>query len=350
MVIDSLGAGGAERIALNLASSLQQENCHVDIITIDNIVSYEVDEKISLYSLNFKKGLLDYYFNAQRLYRMIDTLQAKFSYEMILVHLQKSTRLMKHYKHKNLFNIVHSTLSQASLSNRKGLRKYFKLRRLKGIYDGLNIVAVSNGIAEDIRSIGINPKSLHIIYNPIDAKELFKKAVEVPQCQCDGAYIVCVGRLAKSKRYDRALEAYKKSGITEFLLIVGEGEMRANIESQVHSLGLDGRVKLCGFQKNPYAIIKKAKLLVLSSDYEGLPTVLIEALCLGVPVVSTDCPSGPKEILGEKMPKSLVPLNDIDAFASAIKEQVSSPSPISEELIQRFDSAIIAKCYLALLE
>ena len=346
MVIDSLGAGGAEKVALNLASALQQENYHIDIITIDNIVSYEVDKEISLYTLDFKKGLFDYYRYRKKLHKMADDLQSDGAYEMIIVHLQKSTRLMKEYQHKRLVNVVHSTLSQASLSDRKGLRKYLKVRRLKRIYDGLNLIAVSNGIAEDIKMVGIKPNSLNVIYNPVDVNELAQKAQQPSGCQCDNDYIVYVGRLAESKRHDRALQAYKNSGITESFLIVGEGEMRISIESQIISLGLEGRVKLCGFQSNPYSIIKKAKLLVLSSDYEGLPTVLIEALSLGVPVVSTDCPSGPREILREFMPDSLVSLDDVDALAAAIKEHVENTTAIADVLVKRFDSKTIAMQYL----
>jgi len=349
MVIDSLGAGGAEKVALNLASAFQNEEYHVDIITVDNIVTYEVDDNISIYSLHFKKGLFDYYRYRKRLHVMINELQRNGTYEMIIVHLQKSTRLMKGYKHPKLVNVVHSTLSQASLSNRTGLRKFLKIKRLRKIYDGLNTVAVSNGIAEDIRQIGIVPKSLQVVYNPVDTAELSQKADETPSCSCDNEYIVYVGRLAASKRHDRALEAYKRSGIQESFLIVGEGEMRDSITAKIKVLGLKERVKLCGFQSNPYAIVKKAKLLVLSSDYEGLPTVLIEALSLGVPVVSTDCPSGPREILGEYMPESLVPLDDIDALASAIKEHVMNPPSIPEELVNRFASHVIVKRYLSLL-
>ena len=349
MIIDSLGAGGAEKVALNLASALQKKSYHIDIITIDNRVEYDVDSEISLFSLNFKKGLFDYFKYRRKLHRMVDDLQKSGAYEMIIVHLQKSTRLMKGYQHKRLINVVHSTLSQASLSNRKGLRKQLKVKRLKAIYDGLNIVAVSKGIAEDISYIGIQPNTLEVIYNPVDADELAQKAQASPACQCNGDYIVYVGRLAASKRHDRAISAFQKSGIDESFLIVGEGEMRESIRSQINALGLEEKVKMCGFQSNPYAIIKRAKLLILSSDYEGLPTVLIEALSLGVPVVSTDCPSGPREILGALMPDALVPLDDVDALAKAIRSTVATPPAIPKVLIERFSASSIAQRYLSLL-
>lgn len=345
IVIDSLGAGGAERVALNLAEALQKEGCSLTIITVDNIVSYDLNEEILYKSLAFEKGFLDYYRYEKRLHKMIDTLQEDEPFEKIIVHLQKSTRLMKNYQHPKVIHVVHSTLSQASLSGRSGLRKSLKVQRLKAIYDGLNIVAVSKGIADDIQAIGIVPKTLKVIYNPIDVEVLKQKAREESPC-LDEEYIVYVGRLAASKRHDRALEAYKKSGVNEKLLIVGEGEMREKIEENIKRLELENKVVLCGFQSNPYAIIKRAKLLILTSDYEGLPTVLIEALSLGVPVISTDCPSGPREILQEDMPDALVGVDDTAGLAKQIHTFVHAAPKISLQLIERFNAQKIAKAYL----
>jgi len=346
MVIDSLGAGGAERVALNLASALQNEGCNIYIITIDNIISYELNPKIHYSSVEFHKGLFDYYRYEKKLHKMIDVLQKDFIFERIIVHLQKSTRLMKNYQHPKILNVVHSTLSQASLSGRRGLRRFLKVRRLKKIYDGLNIVTVSQGIADDIKAIGIKPRLLTVIYNPIDVVLLQQKAMEKPTCSSKEDYIVYVGRLAASKRHDRALEAYKRSKITEKLLIVGEGDMRESIAQNIIKLGLEEKVVLCGFQSNPYAIIKRAKLLILTSDYEGLPTVLIEALSLGVPVVSTDCPSGPREILQEYMPEALVNQEDIRALAIAFKMTLQQPPIITTKILEKFESVNIANQYL----
>ena len=346
MVIDSLGAGGAEKVALNLASAFLQENCSVDIITIDDIVSYEVDPAINVHTLAFEKGMFSYQRNAKKLHGMIRTLSSEEGFDRIIVHLQKSTRLMRNFHHEKIFFVVHSTLSQASLSGRSGLRRWLKVRRLKGIYDGLHLIAVSQGIADDIIEIGIKSKNLQVINNPVNMVTLAKEAEKATDCYCDNDYIVYVGRLAESKRHDRALEAYKMSGIKASLLIVGEGDMRASIEKKIDELGLKNSVQLCGFQKNPYPIIKNSKLLILTSDYEGLPTVLIEALSLGVPVVSVDCPSGPSEILAEYMPEALVTINDLDGLADAFKEQLLSPSKVPQKLLERFNAKNIALSYL----
>lgn len=346
MVIDSLAAGGAERVALNLAAALQKEGYSIDIITIDDIVSYDLDEKIGYKTLSFKKGFLDYYRYERKLHKMIRALEAVAPYKQIIVHLQKSTRLMRNFKHEQLLFVVHSTLSQASLSGRTGLRRYLKARRLKNIYDTLNIVAVSEGIAEDIKAIGIVPRTLRVINNPVDAALLHQKAMEPSGCIQEQDYIVYVGRLARSKRHDRAIEAYSKSGADVDLLLVGEGEQRAAIENLIADKGLEKKVKLCGFQANPYPIIKEAKALILTSDYEGLPTVLIEALILGVPVISTDCPSGPREILGDEMPEALVGVDDLDGLTLKISEVLSNAPVISKQLLSRFDGHKIAKAYL----
>ena len=348
MVIDSLAAGGAEKVALNLASAFLDEACSIDIITIDDIVSYEVDAAIKVHTLAFKKGAFEYQRNAKRLHQMIEVLSVEEGFDRIIVHLQKSTRLMRSFHHDKIFFVVHSTLSQASLSGRSGMRRWLKVRRLKGIYDGLNLIAVSQGIAEDIKSIGITPKHLEVINNPVDIRTLKAKAEEKMACECPDEYIVYVGRLATSKRHDRAIDAYYKSEMKAHFCIVGEGERREAIERQVEALSLKEQIHLCGFQNNPYPIIKGARLLVLTSDYEGLPTVLIEALSLGTAVVSVDCPSGPREILAEAMPECLVPLDDEEALLRAMLEQMRAPSSIPEVLLERFEPQGIAGKYLSL--
>ena len=346
IVIDSLGAGGAEKVTLNLSAAFSQEHYSVDIIVIDDIIEYEIEENITVFKLGFEKGVFDYYRNRRRLHKMVDNLQKHKKYNRIIVHLQKSTRLMKGYAHPKVIHVVHSTLSQASLSNRTGLRRFLKLQRLKSIYDGLTIVTVSQGIADDIKALGLSPKKLTVIYNPVDVATLVEKSQASTDCSYDDDYIVYVGRLAASKRHDRALEAYQKSHVDASFLIVGDGDMREKIAQNVVDLGLQDRVEMCGYQSNPYPIIKNAKLLVLTSDYEGLPTVLIEALALGVPVVSVDCPSGPREILGAFMPKSLVPLDDQEALVNAIQKHLSQKQSIPKALVARFDPKHIVLQYL----
>src|SRR5438445_6110983 len=139
-----------------------------------------------------------------------------------------------------------------------------------------------------------------------------------------------MGRLVSNKNFRLLIESYRSSGISENLVILGEGDERRNLERLISSFGLDGRVILPGYVKNPYPIIAGARLFVSSSNAEGFPNALIEAMVLGCPVVATDCNAGPMEILTRKMgPRCtevtlaeygiLVPVNSAKSLTDAVR-------------------------------
>jgi glycosyltransferase involved in cell wall biosynthesis len=147
--------------------------------------------------------------------------------------------------------------------------------------------------------------------------------------------LIAVGRLQIQKDYPTLLRAFaqvrQKRPVR--LLILGEGKERPMLEELIKTLGVEEDVSLPGFVMNPFAYMARASLFVLSSRWEGLPTVLIEAMCCGTPVVSTDCPSGPREILREGQYGQLVPVGEPTALARAIETtldaKASSPPPES---------------------
>jgi glycosyltransferase involved in cell wall biosynthesis len=116
----------------------------------------------------------------------------------------------------------------------------------------------------------------------------------------------------------------------------------------VEELGLQDKVIFKGFNSNPFPYIKNAKALVLSSDFEGFGMVLVEALVLGTPIVSTDCPSGPNEILVDELKPFLSPVGDSEALAKNIKKMVSQPIKITEIYTDRFNAEVSARQYLSL--
>ena len=190
------------------------------------------------------------------------------------------------------------------------------------------IICVSRGVAKDI-SLFLPPsktKKIKVIYNPTADKELYVLAdqpIKHPWfLDKTTPVILAVGRLTKAKDYPVLLRAlaliHKKKKAR--LVIVGEGEEEKNLNSLVDKLGLSESVIFLGFQKNPYKYMQKASVFALSSKIEGFPNVIVEAMACGVPVVSTDCQSGPNEIIKNRENGILVPVSDPKALAEAIFE------------------------------
>jgi N-acetylgalactosamine-N,N'-diacetylbacillosaminyl-diphospho-undecaprenol 4-alpha-N-acetylgalactosaminyltransferase len=168
------------------------------------------------------------------------------------------------------------------------------------------VIAVSSGVKEDLATgYGVDPKRMVAIENPVDIARLQALAAETPDVQPEGSYIIAVGRLDPLKRFDMLIEAFARARPTDRLVILGEGPDRARLLDHAKRHGVAARVDLPGFAANPFAVVRRARLCVLCSDYEGFPNSLIEAMALGVPVIATNCPSGPSEILAEAPAQSI---------------------------------------------
>lgn len=226
-------------------------------------------------------------------------------------------------------------------------------------------VAVSHGVANHCRQFFQVPEAFPIktIYNPLVSKKLHQDAELpcdhpwlTPQAQAQYPVVLAVARLERQKRLDRLLAAFAQVQQTSpcRLLVLGEGCLREDLSKQINALGLTDRVQLFGVVDNPFPFMKAAKLLVLSSDFEGLGNVLVESLAVGTPVVSLDCPSGPREILQDGRYGILVPMQPepTAALAEAIVTTLQAPKPEPESLqpaLEPFLFEKIAKQYLALL-
>jgi glycosyltransferase involved in cell wall biosynthesis len=220
------------------------------------------------------------------------------------------------------------------------------------------IVTVSRGVADDLAACtGLPRATIGTIYNPTLITEISEKA----QAPISHTWlppttipvVLGVGRLVPQKDFPTLLKAFahvhRKHPAR--LLILGEGRERAKLEALASELGIAEDVSFPGFEPNPYAFMARASVFVLSSGWEGLPNALIEALACGCPVVSTNCPSGPQEILGNGAFGPLVPVGDDQALAEAILHTLEHP-PISDRLRSRaaeFDIQTITEQYLQAL-
>lgn len=220
------------------------------------------------------------------------------------------------------------------------------------------IIANARGVAEDIVAVtGLPLERIRIIDNPTVSATLPQCAAEpAPHPWLDGTgppVIIGVGRLARQKDFPTLLRAFAQVRDQHRcrLMILGEGKERAALSALARSLGIGADVTLPGFVANPYAYVARATLFVLSSAWEGSPNVLIEALALGIPVVATDCHSGPREILEDGRFGPLVPVGDAGALARAIEATLYAPLPAQtlRQAAARFDAENCATRYLQAL-
>lgn len=240
----------------------------------------------------------------------------------------------------------------ASLANAKSILKRQAMRWLYRRADAL--IAVSTGVAEDLRGLGLAKDRIHVIHNPVDVSRLRHLAnIGLPLVSQEKLpYVVSIGRLAKQKDQRTLLYAYSVSALREShrLVIVGEGERRAELEQLACDLGIVDRLILTGTLDNPYRVLAEASLHALSSRWEGYPNVLLEALALGVPVVSTDCPFGPREMLDNGRYGRLVPVGDPARLARAMEDELARPSVGIENVLASHNPRTIASLYLNVLD
>lgn len=230
----------------------------------------------------------------------------------------------------------------------------------RGYRDADAIVAVSEGVADELSAhTGIERARISVIYNPVVTPRIHTRASEPPAHPWfapgrDTPVILGAGRLVRMKDFITLIHAFaavRRKRRTR-LVILGEGRRRGELERLVHSLGLDADVELPGWCGNPYACMANADLFVLSSRGEGLPNALLEAMACGCPVVSTDCPSGPREILENGRYGELVPVGDSAAMAAAIERTLDAPADRADLQTRAgaFSLARSADAHLALFE
>ncbi len=234
-----------------------------------------------------------------------------------------------------------------------------RLRRARRSYPAADaVVGVSRGVTGEFARIpGLASERVHTVYNPILGEFIARKSrepVDHPWLDETGPpLVVAIGKLIERKGFATLLHAFARLAARRpaRLIVLGEGRFRSRLVSLAKRLGIARQVEFPGFAENPYAFLARADLFVLSSRNEALPTVLIEAMVCGCPVVSTDCDFGPREILEGGRHGPLVPVGDPDALAAAMLAVLDEPPP-REALRDRagfFDAARAVDRYEALL-
>jgi glycosyltransferase involved in cell wall biosynthesis len=257
-----------------------------------------------------------------------------------------------------LFLSLHNSLSPG-LGELGSIRRRLRILGMRATYpaaDGL--ICVSAGVAEDIRGYAVLPPAkVHVIYNPALLLRQIGRAPAAPPHPWLGPrqppLILGAGRLTRQKDFPTLIRAFALVAAWRDcrLMILGEGQERSALEGLTAVLGLGDRVTLPGFVSDPMAYMAHARLFVLSSAWEGFGMVLVEAMAMGTPVVSTDCPSGPREILRDGELGPLVPISDPEGGERA-RLQVPDAPPEQKQLRRRaedFTSDRAAQRYLRLM-
>jgi glycosyltransferase involved in cell wall biosynthesis len=324
LYLPSLRGGGAERVMVNLANGFVSLGHQVDLVLVKAEGPYikDVDSQVRIVDLGSTRVLYSL-FPLMRYMRenKPDGLLSALNHANIIAIF---ARLFTGSKTKLVVS-EHSTIAsrQRQYTKITGLFVPFLMRLFYRFAD--SIVAVSNGAAGALANLlAVPPSSITVIYNPVITERVLALASEPLRhpwiTQDHRPFILSVGRLNPAKDYPILLRAFaelrKKMDVR--LVILGEGELRANLEALARELGIEDHILMPGFVDNPYCWMRSCGVFVLSSAWEGLPTVLIEAMARGAPVVATDCPSGPAEILEGGRWGRLVPVGDAVALAEAM--------------------------------
>jgi glycosyltransferase involved in cell wall biosynthesis len=255
--------------------------------------------------------------------------------------------------------------STVAFGQEPGMRRRLKLRMKRMAYSRADaVLAISQGVAADLtHGLGLPQGMIHVIYNPSFNPRISgwaKEPVDHPWLEADAdlPVVISVGRLSHQKDFGTLIRAFAivRERVASRLLIVGDGDLRGETEGLIRELGLEESADIVGFVDNPFRYMARSTVYAMSPRYEGLGNVYIEAQVCGLPIVSTDCPGGPREILLDGEAGLLVPVGDATAMAEGIVRYLESPELVAQHIakgkvaLTRFQSDLVAEQYLALLE
>ncbi len=327
IVIHSLleGAGTSQYLLL-LFRHLDLHNLRPKVVILNNIIDYTLPANVETICLN-KRGVYDYPLLTLRLAKII-----REEKPSIILSIENMSNIVTGLAHKLagvktllIYSENNPPRFTAASANHK---PFTPLKRWLAsyIYTRSNVIlAVSRGIKESlITDFGVPADKIKVMYNGVDlsqTRKLAEEKVDHPWFNEKSLpIIISIGRLEKQKGYPYLLRAFAtvREVVPCRLVVIGRGEEQVKLEQLSVELGIDDSVSFLGFQQNPYKFLSHSDIFVLSSLWEGFGRVLVEAMACGVPVISTQCLSGPGEIINDSMDGFLVPPADDKALARVI--------------------------------
>nr|WP_315889715.1 glycosyltransferase [Kovacikia minuta] len=357
--LPALEGGGAERAMLHLAQGFADRGIKTDLVLAQAEGAYlsQVPSSIRIVDLNAKSPVIVSKTLALRRYLQQEQPSILMSALDIFGAAVWAQRLAN--VPTRTVMCVQTNLSQQFRDHQPHTIGRIRPMMVRWFYPQANqIIAASRGVAEDVsRMTGIPSEKIRLIYNPVVTPEVLAKMAEPLAhpwfAPSEPPVILGVGRLVSQKDFFTLIKAFAllRQRRPARLMILGEGEDRPKLESLIHDLGLESEVALPGFAENPYAYMAQASVFALSSVFEGFGNVVAEAIAAGTPVVSTDCDSGPAEILANGRYGKLVPVGDAPALAEAIATTLEQPidAAILKQRAQDFFLDRVVEQYLGVM-
>ncbi|HET8655875.1 MAG TPA: glycosyltransferase [Longimicrobiaceae bacterium] len=364
-IINDLSGGGAEKALKLLSGYLGIEGVEAHVLTLESgNDEYALDEGIKRRSLRTDSGgsaiarILRLPLQAAQIARVLREWEADVCVSFLprsnIAHVM--TRWFGNRRPVLITEQISSRDNYPSDSVGDRLMRSL-IRRFYPRADA--VFPSSEGVMNGLKEFGVPAERMHVVHNPISIRDIRASAREpVPDFGPPGMpTIITVGRHAEQKDHATLLRAFAlvQRRIEARLVFLGQGPLRVELEALARELRIEDSVVFAGWQSNPFAWIARADLFVLSSRYEGFGNVIVEAMACGLPIVSTDCPSGPSEILEGGGAGLLVPVGNVDAIARAICSVLEEPETrerLIRESLRRapdFDLSVIGPRYAKLL-
>ena len=359
LVISTLTSGGAERVLVLLSKGFIERGHQVNVITFSDQSTdfYQLPVESSRLALGIMKqssGLVGGFTNNLKRISILKQAIKSTDPDVVISFLRKTNILTILASKGEKYPVIGTEHNDVRVFS---YGKFWETLRRWTYPNCSMIVSVSQGVDNSLDSLSKSKRA--VIYNPIiiqnnEARDPLPLDVDFTK-----NWIVSMGRLNEQKGFDLLLKAFQKVAFEHpnwQLLILGKGELREQLEQIRDNLRLSGRVVFTGALENPFYVLKKAKLFVMASRHEGFPLALGEALACGLPVISTDCPSGPKEMIRHNVDGLLVANHDVSALATAIESLISNEqerqrlATKAPEVIERFGIDKIVKEWETLIQ
>ncbi len=326
------GEGGVERMVLNLVNGIAERGFDLDLVLTKrrSLHTDSLHPQVRLLELNRRHTATSLF--ALRRYLLEHRPECMLVAKDRVGRLAVRARALAGTRTRLVLRL--GTNLSAALEGRAGFRRWLRTAPMRRLYPALDgIVAVSQGVAEDVVALsGVAPERVRVVRNPVITPRLHRLAAEEPPHPWLRdkrlPVVLGAGRLTRQKDFPTLIRGFAalRERVGARLIILGRGSGLPGLRALAGELGVGPFVDFPGFAENPYAFMAHSDLFVLSSRWEGSPNVLTEAMALGTPVVSTDCPSGPRELLARGRVAPLVPVGDWSALAARMEQQLAHPA------------------------